>query len=70
MHICLFKMHQNEDILVAALCKSSIYYTLSQKNDTNSNTYISFMDYPIFIIFYSQVLGVSEIMSAKFKAIW
>ena len=39
-------------------------------NDTNSNAYISYMDYKIFLIFYSHVLGWCKNMCAKFQAIW
>ena len=43
-------------------------YTLSQKNDTNSNSYISDTDYPIFVIFYSPILGESKkYVSSIFK---
>jgi hypothetical protein len=47
-----------------------LMYTLSQKNDTNSNSYISDTDYPIFVIFYSHVLGECKNMPPNFQAIW
>ena len=45
-------------------------YTLSQKNDTNSNAYTSYMAYLIFLIFCSNVLGECRNIPAKFQAIW
>ena len=44
-------------------------YTLSQKNVTNLDAYISEMDHPIWMTFGSHIVGKSKNMCAKFQTI-
>ena len=42
----------------------------SEKTTLIKNPYISYRDYPTFVIFYSRILGRCANMYAKFQAIW
>ena len=71
--------HKNKIIFVNMLFACLSYTTIESCrpttqsclnwNDTNSNACISYIDYPIFLIFYSHVLGWCENMPAKFQVI-